>query len=210
MPTALATRADAAPAGALSSRQRARFGAQWFAQVAQRSEISALGTRPQRVLRHIFEAPLRRDVSRVAFERLSLADATIAAACVDGDRAAWALLDAHAPLLERALLSLYDAGHPHVAARRFLDRVQTATSTNDPESDVNLRHYSPERPLRVWLVDRLLGATATAFPTLPSRARSNRLRIAFQMIETKRERARAMLAAMDAPAASERLLADPT
>lgn len=208
MPTALTTSAVAAHDGALSTRQRARFAAQWFAQVAERPEISALGAHPQRVLRHLIGAPLRRDIARVNFQRLSLADATIATACVDGDHAAWARLESLAPLLERSLLGLYDAQHPHVAARRFLDRVRAATR-DDRDTDVNLRRYSAECPLRVWLVDRLLGGAAVAFPTLPSRASANRLRIAFQLIETKRERARAMLAAMDAPPAVERLIADP-
>jgi len=209
MPTARTASALGAHEDALSTRQRSRFAAQWFCQIADRDDACALGVRPDVVLRHLLDAPLRRNPSRVCFERLSLADAAVACACVSGDAAAWALVRGNASLLERALLSVCDREHPHVAAKKFLDRVRRATDldTDEPE---NLRRYSGERPIRVWLVDRLLAAHAGAFRTLRAPSPSRRLRIAFELIETKRERARAMLAAMDSSAAVERLIADPT
>ncbi len=209
MPTARTPSALGAHEDALSTRQRSRFAAQWFCQITERDDACALGVRPDRVLRHLLEAPLRRSPSRVCFDHLALADAAIASACVAGDVSAWALVRGHASLLERALLSLCDREHPHVAAKKFLDHVRCATD-HDTDDPANLRRYSGERPLRVWLVDRLLAAHAGAFRTLRAPSPSRRLRIAFELIETKRERARAMLAAMDASPSVERLIADPT
>ena len=204
MPTALA---HSAP-DALTPRQRSRFAMEWFAQLATRPDVCAMGVRPERALAHLLDAPLRRDPSRVSFARLALADAALVSACIDDRDDAWALLDTHAPLLQRALLSLYEREHPHVVARRFLDRVRVATILDD-EAPENLRRFDADRPLRMWLVDRLLGAHAGDLRTLRAPSPSNRLRLAFELIETKRDHARAMLEAMNEPAAVERLLADP-
>jgi len=207
MPTARTCSATSAH-DALTPRQRSRFAMEWFSQLADHPDVCALGVRPERAAHQLLHAPLRRDPSRVCFARLALADVALACACVDDHEDAWAMVDGHAPLLQRALMSLYEREHPHVAARRFLDRVRVSTVLND-DAPENLRRYSGERPLRVWLVDRLLGAHAGALRTLRAPSPSNRLRLAFELIETKREHARAMLEAMDTPAKVGRLLADP-
>ncbi len=208
MPTARTAPAISNDDRFLPARQRSRFSAQWFRQIAEDERVAQLGAHPERVLSHLLAAPMRRSAARVSFERMYLADSAVVVACVDGQQGAWAMLDEHAPLLERALLGLTEGEHPHVIARRFLDSVRRATERNQ-DHGLNLRRYSGERPIRVWLGDRLIAAHADAFRRLRVPTTSRRLRLAFELIETKREKVRAVFDAMEAAPASGRLLGEP-
>ena len=179
--------------GVLPPRPRHAFLRAWFERLgAAPAEVVRLGTTAEEGLEHLLAAPVRSDPARMRFDRLMLADVAVASAAVRGSAEAWRLVDAHAPLLTRALDGLRAGDHPAAAAKRFLDRVRVDTAC-EAEVPHNLRRYRGDRPLRVWLVDRLLGAHASELRGPATPAASVRLRLAIEMLESQRERVRSVV-----------------
>jgi len=168
--------------------------------------VSALGLTPGVVLAHLIAALTHRDLARVGFERLHLADAAVAAGCAAGDPAAWGLVSEHALLIQRAVSGWEPALHPALAAKRFLDGVRAATE-RDEDAALNIRRYAAETPLRVWLVDRVLGRQVARLRAPAARAVNEDLRLAIESLEARREHARKVVG-LPPGAAVERLLPD--
>jgi|GEM_PF-5636230 len=197
MPTAMHTAAVTFTLDELPPRQRRAFRAAWFAQIgAADPRIARLGAAPDETLDHLRRAPHPRDLRRQSWERVDLAGVAVAARAAAGDPAAWRLLGEHHHLLTRALEGFLRSGHPAVASRRFLDDLERAAREDRPGRD-NIRRYAGDRPIRVWLVDRLLGRHAGEFATPRTPADARRLRSAIERVELKRERLRAVVGLPD-------------
>ena len=169
--------------------------------------VAALGMTPAAVLDHLTGAPTRRDLGRVSFGSMALADVAAAAACVTGDAAAWAIVHSYEPLVRQALAGVPGESHPALAARTFFQQIREATES-DSASSLNLRRYSGERPLRVWLVDRVLGTHAHEIRGPRNRAViDRRLRLALENLDSQREHVRAVVGLPPAVAV-DRLLTD--
>jgi hypothetical protein len=208
MPTAMPTTVVADHLDDLPLRPRRTFRAAWFGQIgAAEPRIARLGATPESVYAHLARAPLAKDPRRLCWDRVDLVGAAIASRAAAGDAAAWRLVDEHHPLLARALEGFTRSDHPAVLVQRFLDDLRRTAIEDDPSLD-NIRRYAGDRPLRMWLVDRLLGRHAGEFagPRTPADAR--RLRLAIERVELKRERVRAVVGLHDERRVS-RLLGEP-
>lgn len=123
-------------------------------------DAHTLGVGPDRVIEHL-RAALRPTSLRPSHARLlHLHDVALAAACVDGDTAAWRMLCEGAERsLIRAGVSFQTTTHAAVRARGLLAAVRESTLRN-LDAPTNLRRYVGDAPLRGWLVERLMASIA--------------------------------------------------
>jgi len=124
------------------------------------AERFALGVSPDRVVGHLREAMRPQHMRPAVAGVLHLHDVALAAACIDGDAAAWTLLrNAAERSLVRAGASFQTGRHAVLRARRLLAEVAEAT-LGEGGASIDLRRYTGDAPLRAWLVERLMASIA--------------------------------------------------
>lgn len=114
----------------------------------------------ERVLRHLWKS--RRVNRRLRLSAVLCMDDLIhAAACINDNPLAWSdMAERH----ERALARRCRGDQSEVAAilavRRMLSDLRRQSGADGPPATSNLRGYCGNKPLRIWLADRLSAITA--------------------------------------------------